>query len=99
MKTSRPTKVIAGAAVLLGLGVILVLLFWKAPEETQDRPDPLFREAAEESGITFRTTFLEGEQGEKFKVNLYDHGSGVAVADYDGDGYDDIYLVNQLGEN
>ncbi len=43
--------------------------------------------------------FLPSEQGEKFKINLYDHGSGVAVADFDEDGLDDIYLVNQLGPN
>jgi hypothetical protein len=43
--------------------------------------------------------FLPDEQGEKFKVNLYDHGCGVAVADYDGDGHDDAYFVNQLGPN
>jgi hypothetical protein len=43
--------------------------------------------------------FLPNEQGEKFKINLYDHGCGVAVGDYDGDGRDDIYFVNQLGEN
>jgi enediyne biosynthesis protein E4 len=44
-------------------------------------------------------SFLPAEQGENFKVNLYDHGSGVAVGDFDGDGHDDIYFVNQLGGN
>src|SRR5437588_5154395 len=43
--------------------------------------------------------FLNSEQGETFKINLYDHGSGIAVGDYDGDGHDDIYFVNQLGPN
>jgi enediyne biosynthesis protein E4 len=43
--------------------------------------------------------FLSGEQGEKFKFNPYDHGCGVAVADYDGDGHDDVYFTNELGEN
>src|SRR5262249_6759309 len=33
------------------------------------------------------------------KINLYDHGCGVAVGDFDGDGYDDVYFVNQLGKN
>ena len=43
--------------------------------------------------------FLPAEQGEKFKINLYDHGCGVAVGDFDGDGHDDVYFVNQLGPN
>ena len=42
--------------------------------------------------------FLPGEQGEKFKTNLYDHGCGLAVGDFNGDGYDDIFFCNQLGK-
>src|SRR6516225_423210 len=64
-----------------------------------DEAAPGFQDRATESGLTFRMQFLAKEQGEKFKINLYDHGSGVAVADYDGDGHDDIYFVNQLGPN
>ncbi len=60
---------------------------------------PGFRDAALESGIDFRMSFLPNEQGETFKINLYDHGCGVAVADYDGDGDDDVLFLNQLGPN
>jgi hypothetical protein len=56
-----------------------------------------FRDEAAESGLAFAMKFLPGEQGEKFKINLYDHGCGVAVGDYDGDGHDDIFFCNQLG--
>lgn len=63
-----------------------------------DRP-PGFRELAAASGIDFQMSFLPNEQGETFKVNLYDHGCGVAVADYDGDGHDDVLFLNQLGAN
>jgi hypothetical protein len=58
-----------------------------------------FEERAQAAGIAFRMEFLPGEQGEKFKVNFYDHGCGVAAADIDGDGDDDLYFLNQLGGN
>jgi hypothetical protein len=58
-----------------------------------------FEDATDAAGITFKTAFLPAEQGEKFKINLYDHGCGVAVADVDGDGLDDVYFCNQLGPN
>jgi hypothetical protein len=58
-----------------------------------------FREASRQAGLDFRMAFLPNEQGENFKINLYDHGCGVAVADFDGDGWEDIYFVNQLGAN
>lgn len=60
---------------------------------------PGFCDRAQEAGLQFMMQFLPGEQGENFKINLYDHGCGVAVGDYDGDGDDDVYFCNQLGAN
>jgi len=92
---------VGGAVVLAVSGCVI----WYATRTENpaknggDDPTPLFQEIAADSGITFLMKFLPDEQGEKFKVNLYDHGCGVAVADYDGDGWDDVYFVNQLGAN
>ncbi|HEX5135360.1 MAG TPA: CRTAC1 family protein [Planctomycetota bacterium] len=58
-----------------------------------------FEERGEAMGIRFRMAFLPREQGEKFKINFYDHGCGVAAGDIDGDGDDDLYFLNQLGPN
>jgi enediyne biosynthesis protein E4 len=58
-----------------------------------------FVETARAAGLVFKTSFLPGEQGEKFKINLYDHGTGLAVGDVDGDGFDDVYFLNQTGTN
>jgi hypothetical protein len=103
-----------GLAVLsfaLAAGVVAVSVFglpWlkrgadhtdEKREEQAKEPSGGFKECAADVGINFKMAFLPGEQGEKFKINLYDHGCGVAVGDYDGDGFDDIYLVNQLGPN
>ncbi|SRR5579871_5113 len=59
----------------------------------------IFRECATEIGLNWQMHLLPDEQGRTFKINLYDHGSGVAVGDFDGDGFDDIYFVNELGPN
>jgi hypothetical protein len=93
----------------LFLGILLCFLvliggvggwyLFRAPRADPASGSQRFRECATEVGITWQTNFLSNEQGETFKINLYDHGSGVAIGDFDGDGYDDIYLVNQLGPN
>jgi len=50
------------------------------------------------SGITFVHRIVE-DAGKHYKAVHYDHGTGVAVADVDGDGLYDIYFVNQVGGN
>src|SRR5262245_55959201 len=86
-------------AVLLGVGLASFLRNRWEPEGHGRSDRPGFHEGAEEAGITFKMLFMPGEQGEKFKGNLYDHGCGLAIADVDGDGHDDLYFTNQLGRN
>ena len=91
---------LAVVVVIAGLTAGYVLLFRNAGEKTKapDRGSG-FQERAQQAGITFRMNFLPKEQGEHFKINLYDHGSGLAIADYDNDGHEDIYFVNEHGKN
>ncbi len=94
--------VAAAALVALGVAAAAYLLTRSGPDpgpapEAGQRVD--FREEGREAGLAFRMAFLPGEQGENFKINLYDHGCGVAVGDCDGDGRDAVYFLNQLGPN
>src|ERR1700760_3308358 len=57
-----------------------------------------FKDELQRSGITFRHRVLP-YAAEQYMPNHYDHGTGLAVADVDGDGLYDIYFVNQVGGN
>src|ERR1700735_433572 len=57
-----------------------------------------FKDELQQSGITFRHRILP-YVAEQYMQNHYDHGTGLAVADVDGDGLYDIYFVNQVGGN
>lgn len=52
----------------------------------------------EQIGITFRNQALPYTK-DHYMRNHYDHGTGITVADVDGDGLYDIYFVNQVGGN
>jgi len=100
MRPSRAQMLWAAGAftvVVISLGVFMLRQKHDDPL-ARDHP-PGFRDFTAEAGITFHMNFIEEEQGEHFKVNLYDHGCGIAIGDYDGDGFDDVYFVNQLGKN
>lgn len=55
-----------------------------------------FTNAVDRSGITFHHQIVD-DCGRDVKAIIYDHGTGVAAADVDGDGKIDFYFVNQLG--
>lgn len=57
-----------------------------------------FTDRLPESGITFVHGIVD-DAGKYYKAAHYDHGTGLAVADVDGDGLLDLYFVNQKGGN
>lgn len=57
-----------------------------------------FTDKLKQSGITFRNLVLPYAK-QQYMHNHYDHGTGVSVADVDGDGLYDIYFVSQVGGN
>lgn len=65
----------------------------------QERPARGFLHVLKESSIRFRHALIDSETGTTWKLNQYDHGSGVLVADVNNDGRDDIYFLNFVGDN
>src|SRR5438874_11232436 len=97
--TSRRVILLLVLVVVATGGLVSWLLLRERPPTDPPPAAARFRECATEVGLDWQMHFLPNEQGENFKINLYDHGCGVAVGDFDGDGHDDIYFVNQLGPN
>ena len=62
------------------------------------RHDFHFTDRLAESGIQFVNRIVD-DAGRAYKAVHYDHGTGIAAADVDGDGLPDLYLVSQLGRN
>lgn len=57
-----------------------------------------FSDRLKESGITFVYRAVD-DITKHMRMGHYDHGSGVAIADVDGDGLPDILFLNQVGGN
>jgi len=57
-----------------------------------------FEDKLPQSGITFVNRIVD-DAARDYQPAHYDHGTGIAVADVDGDGLYDIYFVSQTGGN
>jgi hypothetical protein len=95
---NRSSTPLRARALLIPGGLLVAALIWTRLTTDQQSPTVHggFRDVLPESGIDFKA---EEHIAEQFEINLYDHGSGVAIADFDGDGDDDVLFLNQLGEN
>ncbi len=81
--------------------LILILLLAAAalPSGWRGASPTGFTHVLKQSGIDFTHTFIDRETGTVWKLNQYDHGSGVLVADVNQDGRDDLYFLNFIGDN
>ena len=57
-----------------------------------------FTDRVKSSGIAFSHRIVD-DAGLYYKAVHYDHGTGIAAADVDGDGLTDLYFVNQVGSS
>ena len=72
--------------------LFLVLLFIPAAAESpQSPPIANFTDVAEKAGLTLTTVF-GGKDAKKYIIETT--GSGVAIFDYNNDGWPDVFLVN-----
>jgi hypothetical protein len=84
------------------VGIETLVARARAQQATQDQFKVFyqfhFTDKLSESGITFMHRVVD-DAAANYKAVHYDHGTGLAAADVDGDGLYDIYFVNQVGEN
>jgi hypothetical protein len=68
-------------------------------QETKAPVPTLFTEVATASGIDFRNDLEENEAQNIVDYLYFYNGAGVAVADFNRDGLEDIYFVRNQGKN
>jgi hypothetical protein len=85
-------KLFIGRLTYAAFFLILVLAFAaNAAEPAQAPPVAYFVDNAEKAGLTMTTVF-GGKDTKKYIIETT--GTGVAIFDYDNDGWPDIFLVN-----
>ena len=59
----------------------------------------LFEEIGEAAGVDFANILEENDRQNIVDYLYFYNGAGVAVADFDGNGFEDIYFVRNQGDN
>ncbi|MGB2655540.1 MAG: CRTAC1 family protein, partial [Candidatus Acidiferrum sp.] len=72
------------------LALLLLFFALRLGAQSELPSPPLFSDVTQSSGIKF--VHFKGNQG--VSINLEEFGPGVCVADFDRDGWQDIYFVN-----
>ena len=66
----------------------------------QSPADPLFKKlSAEETHIDFANTVTDSKDFNIFNYRNFYHGGGVAIGDVNNDGFSDVFLIANMGDN
>ncbi len=89
---SQQSRALPGAGRLAALFIVIVLAITASLAESGNTP-PIanFTDVAEKAGLTMLNVF-GGKDTKKYIIETT--GTGVAIFDYDNDGWPDIFLVN-----
>jgi hypothetical protein len=86
---SQPSRALPGAGRMAALFILLAIT--SAAEPANAPPIANFTDVAEKAGLTMSNVF-GGKDTKKYIIETT--GTGVAIFDYDNDGWPDIFLVN-----
>ena len=76
---------------------MVILIFFSCKEKKTD-PDPLFT-LTDSSGINFQNTVVDTKQDNSFYFRNFYNGGGVVIGDINNDGFCDVLLTSNMGEN
>src|SRR4051794_16522315 len=76
--------------IVAGLSLVIVCSSQNRPSPTAVRPNPEYVEDSKHAGLRFQ--FRNSPTSRKYLIEAM--GGGVAIFDYDHDGWQDIFFVN-----
>lgn len=90
---------------MLKLFLFLSVLFLvsgctEQPPEWSARKDALFQKlSSRETGIVFENALHAREDFDVFRYRNFYNGAGVGIGDFNNDGYSDVFLTANMGDN
>lgn len=80
--------------------ISLVLLLAGCNAKTEEQTEPLFKKlAAEETNIHFSNVVTDEKDFNVFNYRNFYNGGGVAIGDVNNDGWPDVFLIANMGDN